>query len=498
MLIGLDLGTTGLKAAAYEPDSGRCLAEAACRLPIQTEGEEGTREQNPDMLLGALAAVCAELRQKTGARWARVAGLGLAAQGGSTLIVQRGDGRPLTPIYLWNDYRCFAHYLRVRGQQPAAFWSAFSLRDDPGVGLGRVLWLRERQPDLFGAQNLYVGVGEYVFHQLTGAWRQEACHALQSGCYDARADQLTATPLELVGLPVDFFAPLRRGHATAPLTAAAAARLGLPAGLPVAGPYNDHEAGYLSVAHVSQRPLECSLGTAWVGNFVLAGDFGRGSGYQLPIPAPVGTGRLLIQPLLTGNVTWDWALAQFVHADLREALRRQADLFKERLLPPAGLMFLPWVNRPSQLGGGAGSGVLYGVSPATVPADMLRAVAAGMCLEFDRMFAPLRAAGALDSLVLCGGASRGRAFQQLLAVLFAPLPLHLITEADGMGTRGCLYPFSPAACRMPMEPLHADAGPDRAQLDGLRRLYAELFRRLYAGDALDSAFIPAGAGGKAP
>ena len=44
----------------------------------------------------------------------------------------------------------------------------------------------------------------------------------------------------------DFVAPLRPGHETAPLSAAGARLLGLTAGIPVAGPYNDHEAGHLA------------------------------------------------------------------------------------------------------------------------------------------------------------------------------------------------------------------------------------------------------------
>jgi sugar (pentulose or hexulose) kinase len=488
MLIGLDLGTTGLKAAIYDPASGHCLAEAACRLPIQTDGEEGRREQSPEDLLAALTTVLAELREKTGPGWRAVSGIGLATQGGSTLIVNRSSGQPQTPIYLWNDFRCFDHYVRVRNQRPTSFWSSFSMRDDPGVGLGRVLWLKERRPELFGAQYLYIGVGEFIFHQLTGTWRQDACHALQSGCYDAREDRLTEAPLELIGLTTSFYAPLRRAHATEPLTHAMAQRLGLPPGLPVAGPYNDHEAGYLSVQHVSARPLECSLGTAWVGNFVLEGEFGRGSGIQLPIPSPLGQGRLIIQALLTGNVTWDWALAQFVHADQHHALRLQAEIFSERLLPPKGLVALPWLNRPSPLGGGTGSGVLYGLSPATTPADMLRAVAVGMCLEFARMFHAVGRHGLVDSLVLCGGASKGPAFQKLLAALFAPLPIYTLRESDGMGTRGCLYPFSPLVSRMPTAPLPPPAAVERAQLDELNRLYLELFRRLYADESMCHAF----------
>ena len=94
----------------------------------------------------------------------------------------------------------------------------------------------------------------------------------------------------------------------------------MDAGIPVAGPYIDQEAGYMSAAGVSESPLQCSLGTAWVGNFVLPDDTTGGSPTQMVLPAPVGNGRLVVQALLAGNVTWDWGLQTLLDADHVRAL----------------------------------------------------------------------------------------------------------------------------------------------------------------------------------
>ena len=484
MLIGIDLGTTGLKAAAYDPDDGSCLAQASVRLPVQTDSD-GRREQEPDAVLASLESVFASLREQTGSRWADVSGIGLAAQGGSTLIVERDSGRPLSPMVLWNDFRCFPYVAQLQKENPPEFWRSFSMRDEPGVGLGRIQWLREQDPSLFGKQNLYIGAGELVFHQLTGVWRQDACHALQSGCYDARNQTLTQTPLDLVDLDCSFFSPMRDGHSVEPLNKIAAERFGLPPGVPVAGPYNDHEAGYLSVMHLSERPLECSLGTAWVGNFVLENGFEHGSGYQLPIPGPAGSGTLMIQALLTGSLTWDWALEQFIHDDHYEALARESAIFSQSLLPSDGLICLPWLNRPNPLAKGSGAGAFFGMGPSTSGEDFLRAVALGMVFEFARVFDPVHKAGAIDSLVLCGGASRGAQFKELFAALFAPLPIYI---PDSMGTRGCLYALDPNVARVKAERFCGDGIQDSDRLKELNNLYTDLYERLYSGDSAGRPF----------
>jgi len=387
LLVGVDLGTTVLKAAVFEAGSGRALARAARPLAVRL-GPAGEREQSAGELDGALRGAFAELRRAAGGRWRRLAGVGLAAQGGSGLIADRATGRALTPLVLWNDARAYRYLPRVSAGRPASFWRRRTLRDGPGSGLGRLQWLRETRPKLLGPENIYVGAGEYAFFRMTGRWRQDPCNALQIGCFNARRRELDAELLGLVGLPLSFVAPLRRGHELGALSAAGARLLGLPQGLPVAGPYMDHEAGYLSAVGVSRRPLQCSLGTAWVGNFAVGekvsgtfcakhpdGPFRQKvsdtfslprSPFQLVLPAVVGGGWLVVQPLLTGNVTWNWALEQFVDADQRRALAKLGGIFGAELLPPEGLTALPWLNRPNPLVPAAlGGAAVFGLGPQT-------------------------------------------------------------------------------------------------------------------------------------
>jgi xylulokinase len=478
--IGIDLGTTVLKAAAYDGASGRRLAICSRRLALQS-GPDGRREQNPAAIVRSLGAVMRGLRSELGPRrWNAVEGLGLAAQGGSTIVCDEESGRPLTPMFLWNDYRCFPWFAKIAAMHAASYWRRFSLRDEPGVGLGRISWLRERDPSLFRPGRIYSGAGELVYRHMTGAWRQDACNALQTGCYDARREALIAQPLSIVGLTVRDVAPLRRGHETHPLRDSVARQWALAAGLPVAGPYNDHEAGYLSACHVSKSPLQCSLGTAWVGNFVTRPGAEGHQPIQLVVPAPTGEGRMTIQPLLTGNVTWDWALETWVARNHKRALSRQAGIFSERLLPPPGLMALPWLNRPNPLMENASGGaVLFGIGPATGKDDLVRAVAAGMCHEFARMFRPLQKAALVDSLALGGGASKGNQFRRQIAALFDPLPVHQFTDQDESGTRGCLYALSRQVARADVRRVEAESSLDRGAVAEAHRLYLELYDRLY-------------------
>ncbi|MFH1024646.1 MAG: FGGY family carbohydrate kinase [Planctomycetota bacterium] len=469
IFIGVDVGTTVLKAAAFDGATGRCLAGASEALTIRV-APGGKRDMDVRALDRAFGSVFAALGRALGRRARRVAGIGVCAQGGSGHLADRRTGRPLTPLYLWNDTRAQGLAEAVARRRSVAFWRARTFRDAPGHGLSRLLWFRRERPELFRRDAIYAGAGEHVYHLLTGAWRQDACHALQTGCYNVPRRGRDADLTAVVGFPLRIVAPMREGHATHPLSAGAARRLGLPAGIPVAGPYMDHEAGYLSALGVSRRPLQCSLGTAWVGNFELSRAARWSSPVQLVIPALTHDGWLVIQPLLTGNVTWDWALAKFVHPEKREALGRLPGIFRKRLLPPPGLVALPWFNRPNHHRFGAlGAGAFLGMNAGTEPHDLVRAIAAGMVYEFARVFDDVRRRRAADAVVLGGGASRGGFFRTMLAALFRPLPVFAVTEADLGGPRGAVYPFSRRVARAPARRV---APPRGAALEGILAGYS--------------------------
>ena len=441
-LLGIDLGTTVLKASVFDFANGRLVAGASRRLPVSTD-VAGKREQNPLDIDSALRAIASELRSAVGRRWDAVAGIGLAAQGGSAIIADRRSGDAHTQMQLWNDSRPVSLLPGIAGMKPPGYWPRFSHMSAPGAGLARIKWLRERHPELFCADNIYIGAGEYLYFKLTGVWRQDVGNALQIGCYSVPGRRLVAEPLRLVGVPLSFVAPMRHGHEMHPLAGSGRELLAMRGTAPVAGPYIDQEAGYLSVAGSSRRPLQCSLGTAWVGNLVCERRLPQRGGVRLVLPSPVGNGSLVVNAMAAGNVTWDWALSAFAAPRFKAALATADRIFKESLLPHDGLVALPWLTRPNLFDTGrAGAGCFLGINAHTGRADLLRAVAAGLAFEFARMFEANCRADGFDSVALGGGASKGWFFRGIFAALFDPVPVYCAEDEDVAGTRGVVYAFS--------------------------------------------------------
>ncbi|MBN2329805.1 MAG: FGGY-family carbohydrate kinase [Candidatus Omnitrophica bacterium] len=488
IFLGIDLGTTVLKICAVDGKSGAILAHDACRIPVQSLSHSG-REQKISDIDRLFRKAVHTLQDRLGAEWRRIAGIGLAAQGGSTIIADRSSGRALTPMILWDDGRTAAYTAQLKQKYPPSYWRKSLLCDAPPAGLGRLIWLNETQPALFCDSNIHIGAGEYLFYQLTGVWRQDAGNAIQIGSYNAAKKKLFSAFLKIAGAPLSFVAPLRQDHETSPLSAGGARRLNLPRDVPVAGPYIDQEAGYLSASGASNRPLQCSLGTAWVGNFILPGEVDGASPTQLAIPSPLGPGRLVIQPLLTGNMTWEWGLRQFVENKDALPLEEADKIFQSSWMPENPLIFLPWLDQANPLARQtAGAGVFYGISSASGRADMLRALAAGLCFELARMFEELKQRRIIDAVALGGGAGKGRFFQTILAGLFAPLPVFQQKEIDFSAARGALYAFNPRIAQTRVKRIRTPDQETAVRLHDYYQHYLRVFSACYPSEKLGRAF----------
>ncbi|HOZ45390.1 MAG TPA: FGGY-family carbohydrate kinase [Candidatus Hydrogenedentes bacterium] len=488
ILIGIDLGTTVLKVCAFDARTGVLRASAGRRLPVRLT-PDGGREQSLRTVERVFAALMQAVRDELGRDWTQVRGMALAAQGGSTIIADRISGRSLTPMYLWNDSRAQAYVERLADSVPRRVWRRFVLRAAPPHGLARIQWLLEARPELLDERTIHVGAGEYLFFALTGIWRQDPGNAIQVGSYQAAEKRLDPALFNRIGVPLSFVAPLRQGHELASLSAPAAKRLGLVEGIPVAGPYIDQEAGYLSTVAGGGTPLHGSLGTAWVGNFALPAGVRGWSPTQLVLPNPAGDGTLIVQPLMAGNPAWDWALGRFIGRNARKSLAEAEALFAQCLLPPRGLVAVPWLTQPNPRDTSAyGAGAFFGVSVQTTGADLVRAVAAGLAFEFRRVFARVAEAGVIDRVVIGGGASKGVHFRSLFAALFAPLPVYRQVDDEWAAARGALFTLSPRAARGGVERM---AAPRKAVREEALRVYTdylEVFDRLYGDVAWGKAF----------
>jgi len=258
MYIGLDLGTSGLKAVLIDDDQ-RIVADAHAPLNV-ARPQTGWSEQDPVDWIDALQSVMAALAVQSSL--SAVRGIGLSGQmHGATLI--NADGDVLAPCMLWNDTRATT--------QAAAMDADPAFRDITGniVFAGftapKVGWVSTHRPDLFSKISKVLLPKDYLRFWLTGDAVSDMSDAAGTSWLDTRQrdwsdDLLAKTKLTRRQMP-----DLVEGSAVSgTLRNTLAAMWGLPKGVVIAGGGGDNAASAVGVGVVKSGDAFVSLGTSGV------------------------------------------------------------------------------------------------------------------------------------------------------------------------------------------------------------------------------------------
>jgi gluconokinase len=206
--VGLDLGTTTLKAIAFDDDAGQPVAHAAATIPLldtpDVDTDSGAAvvyvEQDPDAVVKAATAVLAQAVTQAHTSGYHVARVGISAAMHSILPVG-ADERPLLPALLWMDGRAEseAHALWAT-PEGKALYARTGTPIHAMAPLAKLLWLRTHRPDVFAAATRFVSLKEWIWRRWLGAWEVDASIASATGLYNLRENAWDGDALRLTGI----------------------------------------------------------------------------------------------------------------------------------------------------------------------------------------------------------------------------------------------------------------------------------------------------------
>lgn len=223
--IGLDLGTSGLKAVALSA-SGAILARCGVAYPTR-QPAAGAYEQDAADWRRAVRRAVAELgRTVTPARWRAIGLSGMIP----TLVTLGPDGQPTGPAVTWQDSRAddLGEELRER------FGSTQLYRLTGQWVDGRYLLpmfarIGQVDPARAAATAAIASAKDYLFGWLTGELVTDPSTASGYGCYELEQDKWNGEALSVAGLGQGPRLPaVRPSDASRPLRAETAAWLGCP------------------------------------------------------------------------------------------------------------------------------------------------------------------------------------------------------------------------------------------------------------------------------
>lgn len=402
----MDAGTSLVKVVAFD-DEGTELAIARRRTTV-LRPRPGHSEQD---MAGVWNAVCEAVREVAVGCAEPVEVLAVTGQGDGCWLVDAA-GEPTGPAILWNDGRAagIVEAWRADGVLDAAYAISGNLGFS-GLPHAILTWLRRHDPDRVQRSAAALTCTGWIFSRLTGVVGIDPSEA-SNPFFDIRAADYSPELLDLFGLPWarDLRPPVRGGgDRVAPLTAVG---LGLPAGLPVVMAPFDIAAAMLGLGATTQGELGVVLGTTLcTGGFVdEPPDPATPSGMTL---AGVLPGRLMrALPSLAGTEVIDWAV-RLLRLDGVEELSELVLAAPDGVAVPVFLPYLSPAGERVPFLDSAARGALLGIDLEHGPADIARAVLAGLTLLIRDCAAALGDPPAL--LRVGGGGARSDVWCQLLA-----------------------------------------------------------------------------------
>ena len=262
VVIGLDVGTTGTKAAVCDP-MGRVLGKAYCEYDLHFTDDGGV-EQNAADWIGAVRTVVRDAVAASGVSAGCIAAISLSTQGGS--FWARGEnGEALTPVMTWMDGRARAEAADLRMLAGERLYRASGWQVGAGFDAAKLLWLRRNAPEVFDKAVSFDTTLETVNRYLTGRNVTDPTNAAIRILYNIEEQRYDPEILELLGLDESRLPEvLPTGAVIGNLTATAAEELGLPQDVAVCNGAHDQYCASLGAGAVHAGDVLVATGTAWV------------------------------------------------------------------------------------------------------------------------------------------------------------------------------------------------------------------------------------------
>jgi xylulokinase len=476
MYLGLDLGTSGIKALLI--DAAQAVVGSGHASLDVSRPHPGWSEQDPADWIRACEAAIVELKASHPSQLAAVEGIGLSGHMHGATLLGAGD-QVLRPCILWNDTR--SHDEAAALDADPRFRKLTGNIVFPGFTAPKLVWVKNHEPEVFAKVAKVLLPKDFLRFWLSGEHISEMSDSAGTSWLDVgrrrwSSDLLAATSLDEKQMP-----SLVEGTAKAgALRAELASKWGMRADIPIAGGAGDNAASACGMGTVGAGHAFVSVGTSGV-------LFAANSAY---LPNPQSAVHTFCHALpdtwhqmgviLSATDSLNW-LSEITG---RSAGELTAEL-GETLKAPTGVSFLPYLSgERTPYNDSAIRGSFTGLAHESSRAVLTQAVLEGVAFAFrDSLEALAKAGTTLTRVTAIGGGSRSRYWLKAIATALG-LPVDIPADGDfgaafGAARLGLIAATGAdplAVCTAPATDATVD--PDAA-LGGAYADAYQRYRRLY-------------------
>lgn len=422
MYLGLDLGTSGVKALLID-DRQKVIGSGHGSLDV-SRPHPGWSEQDPAHWIEACEAAIAELKASHSKELAAVKGIGLSGQMHGATLLDASD-KVLRPCILWNDTRSHAEAAALDADP--RFRKLTGNIVFPGFTAPKLAWVKNNEPALFGKVAKVLLPKDYLRLWLTGEHISEMSDSAGTSWLDVGGRRWAPELLAATSLDEAHMPSLVEGTAKAgALRAELASRWGIAAGIPVAGGAGDNAASACGMGTVGAGHAFVSLGTSGV-------LFAANASY---LPNPESAVHTFCHALpntwhqmgviLSATDSLNW-LSEITGKSAGELTGELGETLKA----PTGVTFLPYLSgERTPHNDSSIRGSFTGLAHQSSRAVLTQAVLEGVAFAFRDSLEALKKAGTtLGRVTAIGGGSRSRYWLKAIATALQ-VPVDIPADGD--------------------------------------------------------------------
>ena len=265
-LLGLDIGSSSVKGALLNAETGLCVAKASApesEMGIMAR-QPGWAEQDPETWWMHVQTVIHRLLQSGAAGAGDIKAVGIAYQMHGLVCIDKA-GQVLRPSIIWCDSRAVKtgeRAFRAIGEEKCLFRH---LNSPGNFTASKLAWVRENEPEIYARIHKILLPGDYIACRLTGRPATTVSGLSEGVFWDFRekaVSRLILEALQLDGEKLPEIVPTFGIQGE--LSGKAAGLLGLARGTPVTYRAGDQPNNALSLNVLEPGEVAATAGTSGV------------------------------------------------------------------------------------------------------------------------------------------------------------------------------------------------------------------------------------------
>lgn len=422
MFIGVDLGSTNIKAAVYNENMELVGAQS---LPVTYIRENGFVEFDAEAYFDQLVRLLEQLLRSNNMHTvSRITFTGQA----ESLVVLDSQGKALMNAISWMDDRSVAEcqVLSARFSPQVCEAVTGQLAILPTWPATKILWLKNHRPQIFEKAARYMLLKDYIVYRLTGAVCGDMSIATFSFYFDIYNKVYWQDMLNAIGITEAQLPPLAEPCSVAgSVLPEYANAMGLQPGTLVNIGTLDHFAGMVGTGNIHPGGITLSTGTVMALAAIAGGTMDKNTGIAMHYGF-LPDSHVMLPVAESGGVSLEWfrrsCMPDTDYDTLNAALAQRGN---------HELLFLPYLvgtNAPDF--DSAATGVFWGLRQEHDAIDMAGAVMEGVSFVLRKNCDHMRRAGVqLTAITATGGGSKSPIWCQMQADITG-LPVQIPAEKE--------------------------------------------------------------------